>query len=558
MLNHITIKNLAVVDFLELELNTGFSVLTGETGAGKSILIDALGLVLGDRAEAAAVRYGADRADITADFDLQNPQVTRWLEDNELDDADNPPACLIRRTINAKGRSRGFVNGQPVPLQVLRELGEKLVNIHGQNTHQALLKTDEQRLLLDNFAGCNSQRKELNEYYQQWKKKSSEYQKLQQDTSERDARLELLRFQVQELADFDLQKNELLQLEDEHKRLSNASRLIETSRATHYQLSEEENSITSRISVSLSDLTTLRELDESLGPVVELLNVALIQIDEAGSELRHYIDDLELDPERLHWLDERIAGIYDLARKHHIEADELYAHIETLNAELQQLENADSHLENLAEEVKTSQAEYFKLAKKLTKERNKASSLLAEQVMSHIHELGMEHCVFEIHLQSIESDQPQQHGMEMIEFYVTTNPGQPLRALSKVVSGGELSRISLAIQVVTAQFSDIPTLIFDEVDVGIGGGIAEMVGGKLRLLGSNSQVLCVTHQAQVASQAHTHFHVKKQIDTETTATQIQLLENNPRIEEISRMLGGVKITEQTRSHAREMLESVKR
>ncbi len=557
MLNHITIKNLAVVDFLELELNTGFSVLTGETGAGKSILIDALGLVLGDRAEAAAVRYGADRADITAEFELQNPQISLWLEDNELDDADNPLTCLIRRTINAKGRSRGFVNGQPVPLQVLRELGEKLVNIHGQNTHQALLKTDEQRLLLDNFAGSSSLRKELNKYYQQWKKKSSEYQKLQQDTSERDARLELLRFQVQELTDFELQENELPQLEDEHKRLSNASRLIETSRTVHYQLSEEENSITSRISASLSDLTALRELDESLRPIVELFNSALIQIDEAGSELRHYIDALELDPERLRWLDERIAGIYDLARKHHIEADELYAHIETLNTELQQLENADSHLETLAEEVKTSQTEYFKLAKKLTKERNKASSLLAVQVMSHIHELGMEHCVFEIRLQSLDSDKPQQYGMELIEFYVTTNPGQPLRLLSKVVSGGELSRISLAIQVVTAQFSEVPTLIFDEVDVGIGGGIAEMVGGKLRLLGSNSQVLCVTHQAQVASQAHTHYHVKKQTDTETTTTQIQRLENNQRIEEISRMLGGVKITEQTRSHAREMLESVR-
>ena len=553
MLNHITIKNLAVVDFLELELNTGFSVLTGETGAGKSILIDALGLVLGDRAEAAAVRYGSDRADITAEFELNNLQISHWLADNELDDPDNPSECLIRRTINAKGRSRGFVNGQPVPLQLLRELGEKLVNIHGQNTHHALLKTDEQRLLLDNFAGCNALRKELNQCYQQWKKTSTDYEKLKQDTSERDAKLDLLRFQVQELSDFDLQENELPQLEDEHKRLSNASRLIETSQTAYYQLSEDENSISSRISYYLNDLTTLGELDNQLNPIAEMLNNALIQIDEAGSELRHYIDSLELDPERLHWLDQRIAGIYDLARKHHIEVDELYAHTKTLNQELQQLENADFHLETLAKEVEASRKDYFILAKKLSKERQKASRLLAEQVMSHIHELGMEHCVFEIQLQATESEQPQLHGMEVIEFYVTTNPGQPLRPLSKVVSGGELSRISLAIQVVTAQFSEIPTLIFDEVDVGIGGGIAEMVGSKLRLLSSNSQVLCVTHQAQVASQAHCHYFVAKQTNGDTTKTHIRVLEEEPRVEEISRMLGGVKITEQTRSHAREML-----
>ncbi len=557
MLNHITIKNLAVVDFLELELNTGFSVLTGETGAGKSILIDALGLVLGDRAEAAAVRYGADRADITAEFELNNAQLSQWLSDNDLDDADNPSECLIRRTINTKGRSRGFINGQPVPLQVLRELGEKLVNIHGQNTHQALLKTDEQRLLLDNFAGSNALRKELNQCYQQWQKKSTEYKKLQQDTSERDARLDLLRFQVQELQEFDLQANELPKLEEEHKRLSNASRLIETSQNAYYQLSEDENSISSQISHTLNELSVLGELDSRLNPVLELLNNAFIQIDEAGSELRHYIDSLELDPERLNWLDQRIADIYDLARKHHIEADELYSHAETLNQELLQLENADSHLATLEKEVEEFRREYFKLAEKLTGEREKASQLLAEQVMSHIHELGMGHCVFEIRLHSTDSEQPQLHGMEVIEFYVTTNPGQPLRPLSKVVSGGELSRISLAIQVVTAQFSEIPTLIFDEVDVGIGGGIAEMVGSKLRLLGSNSQVLCVTHQAQVASQAHCHYFVEKQSDDKSTKTTIRILDKEQRIDEISRMLGGVKITEQTRSHAKEMLEGVK-
>jgi len=559
MLNHITIKNLAVVDSLDLELDSGLTVLTGETGAGKSILIDALGLVLGDRAEAAAVRFGAERADVVADFDLHNPLIEQWLKDNELDDdQDNDGQCLIRRTINAKGRSRGFINGQPVPLQILRELGEKLVNIHGQNTHQALLKTDEQRLLLDNFAGISSVRKTLNQCYQQWQKKSSEYRKLKQDSAERDAKLDLLRFQVQELDDFELLENELAELEEEHRRLSHANRLIETSQAVHYQLTEDErNSINHQVSNALNELQALSELDNTLNPVVEMLNNALIHVDEASSELRHYLDALELDPQRLQWLDQRISNIYDLSRKHQIEADNLFAHSETLKQELEQLEHADTHLENLLEEMEQAQTEYFKLAKKLTTARSKANQLLAEQVISHIHELGMENCVFEIKLLCIDSEQPQLNGMETIEFYVSTNPGQPLRPLSKVVSGGELSRISLAIQVVTAQFSDIPTLIFDEVDVGIGGGIAEMVGSKLRLLGNKAQILCVTHQAQVASQAHHHLNVYKHSDAQNTRTSITPLDEEKRIEELSRMMGGVTITEQTRSHAREMLLQVK-
>lgn len=554
MLNHITIKNLAVVDSLDLELNSGLSVLTGETGAGKSILIDALGLVLGDRAEASAIRHGAERADIAAEFDLQDPSIEQWLQDNDLD---SEGECLIRRTISAKGRSRGFINGQPIPLQLLRELGEKLVNIHGQNTHQALLKNDEQRILLDNFAGITALRKELNQCYQQWKKKSSDYQTLKQDTSERDAKLDLLRFQVQEFSDFELQENELPGLEEEHRKLSNANRLIETSQSIHFQLAQDEqNSINHLLSHSISELQGLSELDNTLKPISEMLDNALIQVDEASSELRHYLDSLELDPAHLQWLDNRISSIYDLARKHRIETHELFAHTETLKRELEQLENADDHLETLLAEVEAAKTDYFKLAKKLSKTRTKASGLLAEQVIKHIHELGMERCVFEIKLLASDSEQPQLHGMEVVEFHVTTNPGQPLRPLSKVVSGGELSRISLAIQVVTAQFSDIPTLIFDEVDVGIGGGIAEMVGNKLRLLGTNSQILCVTHQAQVASQAHQHLNVYKQSDDKKTTTSISLLDEEQRVEELSRMMGGVTITEQTRSHAREMRKQV--
>ncbi|WP_198265371.1 DNA repair protein RecN [sulfur-oxidizing endosymbiont of Gigantopelta aegis] len=566
MLSHITIKNLAVVDSLELELNAGLTVLTGETGAGKSILIDALGLVLGDRAEASAIRHGADRADIVAEFDLQDPVVEQWLKDNDLD---SDGECLIRRTINAKGRSRGFINGHPIPLQILRELGEQLVNIHGQNTHQALLKTDEQRLLLDNFAGTTPLRKELNICYREWKKTASEYAQLKQDTAEREAKLALLRFQVKELQEFDLQENELAGLEDEHRKLSNANRLIETSQTIHFQLAQDEqNGINHLLNHCLVELQAIAELDPSLLPISELINNAIIQVDEADSELRHYLETLELDPKQLKWLDERISGIYDLARKHRVETHELFAHIATLTQELEQLENADVHLDTLQAAVAKTKKQYFKLAKKLSTQRNKAALLLAEQVIKHIHELGMERCIFEIRTLAIESVEPQLHGMESIEFYVTTNPGQPLRPLSKVVSGGELSRISLAIQVVTAEFSQTPTLIFDEVDVGIGGGIAEMVGQKLRLLGSNSypdntesrskkaQILCVTHQAQVASQAHQHLNVYKQSDEQKTETHINLLNEEQRIEELSRMMGGMTITEQTRSHAREMRKQV--
>ncbi len=554
MLNHITIKNLAVVDSLDLELNSGLSVLTGETGAGKSILIDALGLVLGDRADASAIRYGAERADIIAEFELHDPNITQWLQEHELD---SDGECLIRRTISTKGRSRGFINGQPIPLQTLRELGEQLVNIHGQNTHQALLNSDEQRLLLDNFAHLSSLRKELNQCYRQWQKKSAQYQYLKEETTERDAKLALLRFQVQELNEFELQENELPKLEEEHRRLSNANRLIEASQGIYFQLSQDDkNSINIQLNRCFSELCELSELDHNLTPIHELLNNALIQVDEASSELRHYVESLELDPEQLQWLDKRISDLYDLARKHRVEAHELFAHSATLQQELTRLEHADEHLDSLFNEVNQAKTDYHKQAKQLSQQRQKSALILAEQVVQHIHELGMEHCQFEIRLLAHETDQPQLHGMEAIEFYVTTNPGQPLQALAKVVSGGELSRISLAIQVVTAQFSQIPTLIFDEVDVGIGGGIAEMVGNKLRLLGNHSQILCVTHQAQVASQAHHHLHVYKQTEQEKTSTHIRSLNEEQRIEELSRMMGGLTITEQTRSHAKEMRQLV--
>ncbi len=558
MLTHITINNFAVVDTLDLELTSGLSVLTGETGAGKSILIDALGFILGDRADVSNIRYGSQRADIVAEFSLNTPQIKQWLNDHELDSEDE---CLIRRTINytkeSKGRSRGFINGHPISLHLLKELGEQLINIHGQNTHQALLKSNEQRLLLDNFAGVNTLRKELNQHYQQWKKKSSDYLLLKKNAIERNTKRDLLHFQVKELNDFDLQKNELPLLEAEHQKLSHASHLMNTSQTIHFQLGQDEDkSISHQLSHCANELHELSKIDQCLNPITEMLNNALIQIDESSSELRQYIDTLELDPERLQWLNTRISNFYDLARKHRVETNELFNHSEVLKQELEHLENAESHLEHLLNEIEVLKINYFKCAKKLSHQRAKSAKLLAQQVVIHIHELGMEQCIFDIQLFTYDTEKPQFDGMEKIEFYVSTNQGNPLQALNKIVSGGELSRISLAIQVVTAQFSQIPTLIFDEIDVGIGGGVAEMVGSKLRLLGQSAQILCVTHQAQVASQAHQHFNVYKQTNNNNTTTSIKLLDEEQQIEELSRMMGGIEITEHTRSHAKEMRNKV--
>jgi len=555
MLNHITINNLAVVDSLDLELESGLTVLTGETGAGKSILIDALGLVLGDRADAAAIRYGAERAEVVAEFDAREALVEPWLKNHDLDSNEQ---CIIRRTINAKGRSRGFINGQPVPLQMLRELGENLVNIHGQNTHQALLKKEQQRLLLDNFANLSNLRNNLNQHYQQWKEKASKYQKLKENSIERDAKLDLLQFQLEEFNTLDLQENEYKALEEEHNKLSHANRLIETSQAVHSQLSaDEQKNVSYQINHCINEISSLSELDKNLLPITEMLNSALIQIDEADSELHHYLNSLEIDPQRLHWLDSRISSIHDLSRKHRVETHALYDHIKSLKQQSEQLKNADIHLDKLYHEVEIIQKDYFSLARQLTQARQKAAKELSQQVEQHIQELGMLQSVFEIRLLNIKSEHPQSDGMEMIEFYVTTNKGQPLRPLSKVVSGGELSRISLAIQVVTAQSSKIPSLIFDEVDVGIGGGIAEMVGKKLRHLGQNAQILCVTHQAQVACHAHQHFNVYKQTTKSETSTYIRSLNELEKTEELARMMGGITITEQTRSHAREMRQQVR-
>jgi DNA repair protein RecN (Recombination protein N) len=551
VLRHLHIRNFALVESLELDLEAGMTVLSGETGAGKSILLGALGLTLGDRADSAVVRHGEPRAEISATFTIEGlPAVRNWLVERELEMGDE---CILRRTVSADGRSRAYINGQPSPVQALKELGEQLVDIHGQHAHQSLLKRDIQRQLLDSFAGLSDVARKTAEAYRQWQQLNEEYQTLSRASAERDSRLELLRYQVQELDALQLGEDELAELDEEHARLANANRLLEGSQSALGLLHEnDEQSIASLLERTLAELQSLQGYDSALSPACELLEGATIQAKEAATELRHYADGLELDPERLSWVEQRLATIHDLARKHRSEPAQLAALQQRLQQELEELEQAGSRLEGMQAAIDQALADYQRLAEKLSQGRRKGAKQLAQQVSDNMQELGMGGGRFDVALTPLDST-PALNGAESVELQVSANPGQPLRPLSKVASGGELSRISLAIQVIAAGQEGIPTLIFDEVDVGVGGGVAEMVGRQLRALGENRQVLCVTHQPQVAAQGHHHLQISKRSRGETTRTEVAPLTGEERVAEVARMSGGLEITTQTLDHARELI-----
>ncbi len=553
MLTHIHIRDLAIVEHIELEFENGMTVLTGETGAGKSILIDALNLALGDRAETGVIRHGCERAEITAGFDISAlTAVNTWLKEHDL--AANEE-CLLRRTINLEGRSKGYINGHPVTMQALQELGEMLVDIHGQHEHQSLLRPESQRQLLDDYAGHAPLLNELAQIYQRWKSTHHDLQALSRAAADRNAQLELLSYQVRELETLNLGESEVDAINEEHARLANASRLLDTCQNALQTLSEnEQSSVLSLLTHSLHELVELEEFDKRLAATNELLNSAVIQAQEGVSELRHYLDSLELDPARLQALEQRLASIHDLARKHRLPPHDLPKHLLQLSHELADLKNADLRLETLQADIAEAEKNYRALAKKLTESRSKAALELSKQVSANMQQLSMSGGRFEAKLEPLGGEQFSAHGMERIEFLVSANPGQPVKPLTKVASGGELSRISLAIQVITAQSGRIPTLIFDEVDVGIGGGVAEIVGQQLRALSQSRQVLCVTHLPQVAAQGQHHIQVSKQTSKNVTHTTISTLSTSERRDEIARMLGGVKITDQTKAHAAEMLE----
>jgi len=553
MLTYIHIWNFAVVEKLDIEFNDGLSIVTGETGAGKSIMLDALGLSLGDRADSSIVRHGCDKAEISVSFSTADtPDAEKWLVEHEMNSENE---CIIRRSINANGTSKAFINGIPSPIKLLRELGEKLVDLHGQHEHQSLLKNDLQRLLLDDYAKTQKLLDKVHNAYKNWQQLNLEYKRLSQASNDRSAQLELLRYQVNELESLNLVEGELKEIETEHKRLANANQLLSNSDAIVRSLMDDENSNVNHILNScLSELDGLIKLDETIKPCGELLNNALINIQEAASELRHYSSSLEIDPQRLELLEQRLADIQSLSRKHNINNNDLHTLLPELSEQLDNLENADVRLGNIENEIKLAADKYLDVANELSKKRVAAAKKLSKLVTASMQTLGMEGGKFEVSVTRDNNEKFTGLGMDTLEFLVSANPGQSLKPLTKVASGGELSRISLAINVITAKDSRIPTLVFDEVDVGIGGRVAEIVGRELRALSEHRQVLCVTHLPQVAALGHHHMQVNKTSNKNITSTSVTLLSKQQRIEEIARMLGGVNITEQTRSHAKEMIE----
>ena len=552
MLSHLHISDFTIVQNLNLELADGFIVLTGETGAGKSVIIDALSLVLGARAETGVIRQGSERAEISASFTLRpDSEAALWLKENELyEDGE----CTVRRIIYPDKPTKGFINGRPVPMQLLRDLGDRLVDIHGQHEHQSLLKRDAQRQILDSFSGLDPEVRQIESLYREILALSQRLSALQTQSADRSARIDLLQYQVQELDALALEENEIPRLEEEYRRLANGATLLEGVQSVAQTLFDNEDGAASQlVGHCVQKLESLSDHDPKLGEIANILNEAAIQIDEAASQLHHYLDRLELDPARLQWLDQRIAAIHDLSRKHHVNQEELPNVLQRLKTELEDIEDFDVNLAKLEEEKTQKLARYHEIATRISDGRRVGGDRLAKAVTGHMQELGMPGGQFEIRLEPLPDGEPGAHGMERVEYLVSANPGQAPKPLTKVVSGGELSRISLALQVVAAEVGKVPTLIFDEVDVGIGGRVADIVGLQLNQLGKTRQVLCITHLAQVAAKGDSHLQVQKTTDGSTTSTTLNHLSPAERVAEIARMIGGVEISEQTLAHAEDML-----
>lgn len=555
MLIHLSISNFAIVDTLELDIPSGMTVITGETGAGKSIMLDALGLALGDRAEVDMVRAGADKAEVIATFDIQHlADAQKWLADHDLLIGNE---CIFRRVVTREGRSRGYINGTPSTLQQLRILGDMLIDIHSQHEHQSLLKKDTHRKLLDAFAETSALNENVNQIYQRWKQCNTKLNILSQQHDEVADKVQLLSYQVHELQLLDLNEGEVETLEQEQKVLANAESSMHYCQQALTLCSDSDNSsILHHLNITQHALNKIQPDNPFINDALQLLASAQIQVEEAVAELNRFTDHFDADPERLQEIEQRLSAIYDLARKHRVSPEELYMKQQTLEKSLQALESSDDSLEALTHEITQLEKDYVSKAKKLSKHREKSAKTLSQTVSEQIQQIGMPNGYFQVQLTHLPTQTPEPFGMEDIEFLVSTNPGQPAKPLQKVASGGELSRISLAIQVIAAQLSTTPTLVFDEVDVGISGGVAETVGQLLRKIGSKGQVLCVTHLPQVASQGHQHFFVHKQVKADSTQTNITTLNPEEKVTEIARLLGGLNITEHTLAHAKEMITAV--
>lgn len=551
MLAQLTINNFAIVRELEIDFHAGMTAITGETGAGKSIAIDALGLCLGSRADGNAVRLGTNRADVCARFTLSDtPSAKQWLIDNQLDEGQD---CILRRTISTDGRSRGFINGTPVPLSQLRELGHHLIQIHGQHAHQMLVKPEHQKHLLDAYAAQSFLLSQMRSAYQNWHHSCRMLAQFQQQVTERESRRQLLQYQLKELNEFAPQQGEYEQIDEEYKLLANSGQLLSLSQSALYLLSDgDDHNISSLLYTAKNKLTELAELDGKMNDLIVMLDDASIQISEASDELRHYSERLEMDPNRLFELEQRLSRQMALARKHHVSAEELPELHRQLLEEQNALDQQETNQAELSEAVTLHHQQALEIAGALHQQRQHFADELTDLITQSMQTLSMPHGKFKIQVQ-FSPDHLSAEGADRIEFQVTTNPGQPLQALAKVASGGELSRIALAIQVITAQKMETPALIFDEVDVGISGPTAAIVGKLLRQLGESTQVMCVTHLPQVAGCGHQHYFVSKETDGEVTETQMSRLDKKARLQELARLLGGSEVTRNTLANAKELL-----
>ena len=567
MLIYLKVQNFALVNQLELEFDSGMSVISGETGAGKSIILDALGLCLGDRADVGFIGSRTDKAEIHATFELgphsigskkakssQNDQAIAWLKERDLltDDAE----CILRRVISKDGRSRGFINGAPSTIGDMKALGEMLIDIHSQHEHQSLLKKDTHRRLLDDYGNLSDKAQDVSELARQYHITLGTLEKITSASEERAAQFQLLSYQVGELDELAIEANEHVLLEQEQKQLNGAETIL-TNCHTAVEICSGGNSngdgnIRDQLAHAIALLSRIDVPD--LKPTIELFSSGQIQLEEAITDLERFAETFEADPARLQIVEARLSAIYETARKHRIQPAEIPEFHEKITTELDAISHSEEDISDLNARLAAQKSDYDRQATSLSKSRAKAAKKLETSVGKQLSKLGMTGATFKIDLKMRDAATPSVRGLEEIEFLISTNPGQTPRSLNKVASGGELSRISLAIQVVTADTSQVPTLIFDEVDVGIGGGIAEVVGSLLRKLGKKAQIVCVTHLPQVASQGHHHYLVTKAGTKKKVTTDLIALDETSRIEEIARMLGGIDLTQQSIAHAKEMFE----
>ncbi len=557
MLTNIYIKNFAIIDTQDIQFKAGLNVLSGETGAGKSILIDALGLQLGDRADSGWVRQGETRCHIQSEYTLPpHSPINDWLKENEFDDenehGNEAYQCQLRRTLNSDGKSKSYINGLPTTLANTKQIGEMLVDIHGQHTHQSLTHPEKQLGLLDSFANHNKLLQSVRAAYLQWKKLCQQKQQLLQNDGNLSDKIELLRYQLNEMSELNLTANEFSELAEKQKSLAAGQHVLEHSEMIQQQLNDDQG-ITSQINQLVHLAEKIEEKDERFQEITNLFNQASIYLDEANSSLNKYIERIDLDPEQLAQIENRMGELHNLARKHHREPDTLLELQTEIAQQLEEIEQAESQLKNIDNNIAQAEKDYLALAEKLHQKRQVAAQSLCKSVHKNLQALNLENAVFEIELSP--SKQYRANGIDNALFMFTPNPGQGSKPLHKIASGGELSRVSLAIQVASVAQKSDATLIFDEVDSGVGGATAEVIGRLLKTLAQYNQIICVTHLAQVAAFADHHIKINKQVKAGKTFTSFEYLDDKTRLDELARMSGGIHMDKKTQEHAKNLRDN---